>query len=224
MEGRLIRADSRPAENMTFSRTDPYCLRRVESLLKWQRRPVGEPAAGKRQLTQRRQEAGTQGAGRWGAKSRFEWLTQRVKGPSSQNRCVLASLHCFTPICSQAAKVLVDELPREAFWSAAVLCRFPACPGARQPHPCVSHSQAQKAVGDYRTPKPGGSARCLGQRASVLESPACWRCRKAWGGLKAGASSTHSKRFAQFGCGFAALQSVALARRFEPVYGNWNAR
>jgi hypothetical protein len=27
--------------------------------------------------------------------------------------------------------------------------------------------------------------------------PACWRCRKAWGGPKAGASSTHSKRFAQ---------------------------
>jgi hypothetical protein len=29
--------------------------------------------------------------------------------------------------------------------------------------------------------------------------PACWRCRKA------GASSAHSKRFAQFGCGLAAL-------------------
>jgi hypothetical protein len=35
--------------------------------------------------------------------------------------------------------------------------------------------------------------------------PACWRCRKLWGGAKAGASSAHSKRFAQFGCGTAAL-------------------
>jgi len=82
------------------------------------------------------------------------------------------TLRCFTPICSQAAKVLVDDLPREAFG----------------------------------------------------ERPACGRCREARGGSKAGASSTHSKRFAQFGCGFAALQSVASAQRFEPVYGNWNAR
>src|ERR1039458_654424 len=35
--------------------------------------------------------------------------------------------------------------------------------------------------------------------------PACWRFRKALGGSKAGASSTHSRRFAQFGYGFAAL-------------------
>ena len=34
---------------------------------------------------------------------------------------------------------------------------------------------------------------------------ACWRCREVWGGSKAGASSTHSKRFAQFDCGFAVL-------------------
>ena len=127
---------------------------RVESrLLKWQRRQIGEPAAEKRQLTQRRQEARAPGAGRWGGKDGLELLTPRVKAPSSRNPCVLASLRCLAPICSQAAKVLVDELPREAF-------------GVR---------------------------------------PACWRCREVWGGPKAGASSTHSKRFAQFDCSFAVL-------------------
>ena len=89
---------------------------RVESrLLKWQRRQIGEPAAEKRQLTQRRQEARAPGAGRWGGKDGLELLTPRVKAPSSRNPCVLASLRCLAPICSQAAKVLVDELPREAF-------------------------------------------------------------------------------------------------------------
>jgi hypothetical protein len=52
-----------------------------------------------------------------------------------------------------------------------------------------------------------------GKRCSVDElpreafgvRPACWRCREVWGGPKAGASSTHSKRFAQFDCSFAVL-------------------
>src|ERR1035441_6079180 len=65
----------------------------------------------------------------------------------------LPSPHCNGLTCSQAAKVLVDELPREAF-------------GVR---------------------------------------PACWRFRRASDGSKAGASSAHSKRFTQFGCGFVAL-------------------
>src|ERR1035441_3128123 len=68
----------------------------------------------------------------------------------------LPSPYCNGLTCSQAAKGLADELPREAF-------------GVR---------------------------------------PACWRFRKVSGGSKAGASSTHSKRskrFAQFGYGFAAL-------------------
>src|ERR1017187_10499883 len=65
----------------------------------------------------------------------------------------LPSPYCNGLTCSQAAKVLAAELPREA----------------------------------------------LGVR------PACWRFRKVSGGSKAGASSAHSKRFAQFGCGFVAL-------------------
>jgi hypothetical protein len=40
--------------------------------------------------------------------------------------------------------------------------------------------------------------------AKRLERPACWRCRKSWGGSKTGASSKHSKRFAQLGYLFAA--------------------
>ena len=39
--------------------------------------------------------------------------------------------------------------------------------------------------------------------------PACWRCGKARGGSKAGASSTHSKRFAQFGSRFVTLRDSA---------------
>jgi hypothetical protein len=69
------------------------------------------------------------------------------------------TLRCFTPICSQAAKVLVDELPREAF-------------GVR---------------------------------------PACWRCREAWGGSKAGASSTLKTLRAVRWRLCRALQSVASA-------------
>jgi hypothetical protein len=70
------------------------------------------------------------------------------------------TLRCFTPICSQAAKVLVDELPREAFGECVQLA------GA-----VVRHGAVRKREQAPRTPK----------------------------------------RFAQFGCGFAALQSVASA-------------
>src|ERR1035441_535311 len=40
--------------------------------------------------------------------------------------------------------------------------------------------------------------------------PAFWRCRKAGDGSKAGASSTHSKRIAQFGCALAAPHTSRL--------------
>jgi hypothetical protein len=72
-------------------------------------------------------------------------------------------IYCDSRNRSQAAKVPVDELLREAF-------------GVR---------------------------------------PACWRCRKAWGSPKAGASSTHSKRFAQFGCGFASSVPIAHAQELS---------
>jgi hypothetical protein len=41
-------------------------------------------------------------------------------------------------------------------------------------------------------------------------SSACWHCRKVRGGSKVGASSTHSKRFARFGCALAALRPSHL--------------
>ena len=44
------------------------------------------------QLTQRRQEAKTQRAGRWEGKDGLESLTQRMKLPRSPNPCVLARL------------------------------------------------------------------------------------------------------------------------------------
>jgi hypothetical protein len=43
--------------------------------------------------------------------------------------------------------------------------------------------------------------------------PACWRCRKGRGIRKAGASSAHSKRSAQFGCGFASSVPIAPAQK-----------
>src|SRR5437879_152243 len=45
--------------------------------------------------------------------------------------------------------------------------------------------------------------------------PACRRSRETLRGLKAGASSPHSIRFARFGCGFAAVaRAVTLSRAF----------
>src|SRR2546426_3160045 len=45
--------------------------------------------------------------------------------------------------------------------------------------------------------------------------PACRRSRETLRGLKAGASSPHSMRFARFGCGFAALaRAVTLSPAF----------
>src|ERR1035437_6366775 len=67
--------------------------------------------------------------------------------------------------------------------------------------------------------------------SAVLLRRTGWRCRKAWGGPKAGASSTHSKRFAQFGCAFASLRlcvgSTAVfrmmpgARAFQARLAGW---
>src|ERR1035437_172286 len=78
----------------------------------------------------------------------------------------LRSLRCNSRSCSQAVKVSVAELPREAF-------------GVRG---------------------------------------ACSRFRTALRRTTAPASWTHSKRFAQFGCGFAALRSLWLATA-GPGYG-----
>src|ERR1039458_10431386 len=54
------------------------------------------------------------------------------------------------------------------------------------------------------------SQRCKDARKDLREAfgvrPACWRGRKVWGGPKAGASSAHSKRSAQFGCGIASAE------------------
>jgi hypothetical protein len=53
----------------------------------------------RRQLTQRREEARTQRAGRWGGKGGFELLTQRVKLPTNRNPCVMVPLrHCVDSI------------------------------------------------------------------------------------------------------------------------------
>jgi len=82
----------------------------------------------------------------------------------------------------KAARVFVDELPREAFGVR------PACP------PSAVLSTLRSAATEDGLRRTG------------------WRCRKAWGGPKAGASSTHSKRFAHFGCGLAALCSFAAMR------------
>ena len=78
-------------------------------------------------------------------------------------------------------------------------CRW-LVPGLHLPAPRLPHVDAG---GPWRPPMlPPDEV----PREAFGVRPACWRCRKAWGSSKAGASSTHSKRFAQFACGFAALR------------------
>jgi hypothetical protein len=68
-------------------------------------------------------------------------------------------------------------------------------------------------------PREAYTARPACPASAVLLRRTGWRCRKAWGRSKAGASSAQSKCFAQFGCGFATLRSSFYSCR-ETVMPN----